>query len=97
MLHRAPTLLLISSAVSGCASLQGFAAGETGSAPSALVAKWTAAEAYATGVDFLQRGDYDAARRAWDRCLAMARPDSPERLDCMVARERLAYPADGEP
>lgn len=96
MLRRALTLLLISAAVSGCASLKEFAV-EPDTASSALVAKATAAEAYATGVDFLQRGNYDAARRAWDRCLAMARPDSPERLDCMVARERLAYPADSEP
>lgn len=96
MLRRALLLVTIAPAVSGCASLRSLAAEDPYAPSPALVAKVTAAESYAAGVDSLQRGDYEAARRAWDRCLASARPDSPERLDCMVARERLAYPAGDE-
>ena len=96
MLRRALLLITILIAVSGCASLKDLAAEDPYAPSPALVAKASAAESYAAGVDYLQRGDYEAARRAWDRCLAAARPDSPERLDCMVARERLAYPAGDE-
>ncbi len=96
MVRRGLTLLLLCSAFSGCASLREFAADAAPERQVAVV-KTTPEQAYAAGVDYLQRGDYDAARREWDKCLAMSAPDSPARLDCMVARERLAYPAAYEP
>lgn len=96
MVRRGLTALLFACAFSGCASVREFAA-DPGPEPSAPVVKSTPEQAYAAGVDYLQRGDYDAARREWDKCLAMAAPDSNARLDCMVARERLAYPAASEP
>ncbi len=91
-----PLLIMLACAFSGCASVRQFAS-DVDSGPPVLIVKSTPARAYAAGVDYLQRGDYDAARREWDRCLAMAAPDSPARLDCLVARERLESPGAYEP
>jgi len=96
VLRRGLAFLLFSCAVSGCASLRELAADAAPERPVA-VPRATPAQAYQAGVDALIRGDHDGARHAWDRCLAMSAPDSAERLDCLVARERLAYPAADEP
>lgn len=96
MLRRGFRFLLLSCALSGCASLTQFDA--PAPVPAAVVVpRRTPAEAYQAGVQALIRGDDEAARREWDRCLAISTPDSSERLDCLVARERLAYPAANEP
>jgi hypothetical protein len=92
-------LLLLSillGAASGCASIQtalNDAAPETPKPPRAL----TPEAAYNAGVLDMVRGDSDAARREWDRCLAMAEPGSDSRVDCMVALERMGNPAAQEP
>lgn len=49
-------------------------------------------QAYFSGVLMMQRGDPDRARREWNRCLAMSTADSPYRLDCLVALEKLSSP-----
>ena len=79
-------------AVSGCASLNAAFTDSPSEAP-VVVPKSTPDQAYNAGVIFLERGDYDAARREWDRCLAMSAPDSPSRVDCMVAIEKLTVPS----
>ena len=49
-------------------------------------------QAYFAGVLLMQRGDPDRARREWNRCLAISSADSPYRLDCLVALEKLSSP-----
>jgi Flp pilus assembly protein TadD len=56
------------------------------------VPRTTPDQAYNAGVLLMERGDYDAARREWDRCVAMSPPDSSSRVDCAVALEKLATP-----
>lgn len=91
MFRRVPFLFIAVLAASGCASLKNaFTDGP--SEPPVAVPKTTPEQAYNAGVIFLERGDYDAARREWDRCLAMSSPDSSSRVDCMVALEKLAAP-----
>ena len=94
-MNRSLLLVLFACAFSGCAAVNTF----IGDVPPesryeiADVPKMTPMQSYEAGVTYLQRGEYELARHEWDRCLAMAAPDSPARLDCLVARERLAYPA----
>lgn len=78
-------------AASGCASLKNALADAPAEAP-VEVPKTTPEQAYNAGVIFLERGDYDSARREWDRCVAMSAPDSSSRVDCMVALEKMATP-----
>lgn len=81
---------------SGCASLNqalSDAAPEREAPPSARAPRLTPEQAYDAGVFYSERGDYDAARREWDRCVAMSPPDSGSRVDCMVALERLPTPS----
>jgi hypothetical protein len=85
-------LLSFVCALCGCASLKG-AFTDPPSEAAIEVPKTTPEQAYNAGVIFQERGDYDAARREWDRCVAMAAPDSASRLDCMVALEKTASPA----
>ncbi|HXT00185.1 MAG TPA: hypothetical protein VN915_05890 [Elusimicrobiota bacterium] len=97
MFRRAASLSLaaISSlsilAASGCASLKN-ALTDAPSEATVEVPKTTPEQAYDAGVIFLERGDYDAARREWDRCVAMSSPDSSSRVDCMVALEKMSAP-----
>ena len=81
--------------VSACASLKS-AFTDSPSEAAVAIPKSTPEQAYNAGVVFLERGDYDAARREWDRCVAMSPPDSTSRVDCMVALEKLASPGSIE-
>ena len=83
---------LFALAFSGCASLKA-AFTDSPSEAAIEVPKSTPDQAYNAGVIFLERGDFDAARREWDRCVAMSSPDSSSRVDCTVALERLASPS----
>jgi hypothetical protein len=85
-------LLALACAVSGCASVQS-AFTDSPSEAAIVIPKSTPEQAYNAGVLFQERGDYDAARREWDRCVAMSPPDSPSRVDCMIALERAAAPS----
>ncbi len=85
-------LLALACAVSGCAEMK-TAFTDSPSEAAISIPKSTPEESYNAGVIFLERGDYDAARREWDRCVAMSPPDSPSRVDCMVALEKMAQPA----
>lgn len=49
-------------------------------------------QAFYAGLLSMQRGDPDRARREWNRCLAISLADSPYRLDCLVALEKLSAP-----
>jgi hypothetical protein len=89
-------VLFLSCALTGCASLKTFVADDPSEAPVA-VPKMTAAQAYDSGAMNAARGDYDAARRDWNRCLAMSSPESSARMDCLVALERLANPGASQP
>jgi hypothetical protein len=91
MSRRVLAPILLACAVSGCASLKAAFTDAPAEAP-VVIPKSTPEQAYNAGVIFLERGDYDAARREWDRCVAMSPPDSPSRVDCMVALEKLAGP-----
>lgn len=82
-----PFLLIC--ALSGCASLKTFVSDGPGSAP-VVVPKMTPAQSYDAGVLNMTRGDYSAARRDWERCLAMTTPESSLRGDCLAALEQLA-------
>lgn len=95
MFRRAPFLLLLVCAVSGCALLKN-AFTDSPSEAAVEVPKTTPEQAYNAGVIFQERGDFDSARREWDRCLAMSAPDSDARVDCMVALEKTASPAPME-
>ena len=95
MFRRASLLLLAALSVSGCASLKHAFVDSPADAP-VEVPKTTPEQAYDAGVIFLERGDYDAARREWDRCVAMSSPDSSSRVDCMVALEKLSTPGSIE-
>ena len=57
----------------------------------------TPARDYEAGALNVVRGDYAAARRDFDRCLATSSPASAARLDCLVAREQLAGRIAREP
>jgi hypothetical protein len=95
--RRGPLLfILLCCAASGCASLKSLVADDPADAPVAIP-KMTPAQAYGSGALNAARGDYDAARRDWNRCLAMSTPESSARMDCMVALERLAGPVATEP
>ena len=82
-------------AVSGCASVTS-AFTDSPSEAAVVIPKSTPEQSYNAGVLLLERGDYDAARRAWDRCVAMSPPDSASRVDCMVALEKMAAPGTME-
>lgn len=84
-------LLVLAGAVSGCASLKS-AFTDSPSEAAIEVPKTTPEQAYNAGVIFQERGDFDAARREWNRCVAMSTPDSSARVDCMVALEKTALP-----
>lgn len=95
--RRGPLLfLLLCCAASGCASVKSFVADEA-SVPPVQVPKLTPAQAYESGAVNAARGDYVAARRDWNRCLAMSSPESEARMDCLVALERLAGTSSIEP
>ncbi|MFI5345824.1 MAG: hypothetical protein ACHQ51_05575 [Elusimicrobiota bacterium] len=95
--RRGPLLfLLLCCAASGCASLKTFVADDY-AAPPVEVPKMTPAQAYDSGAMNAARGDYVAARRDWNRCLAMSSPESSARMDCLVALERLAGTSSNEP
>jgi hypothetical protein len=81
-------LLALSGCVSGCASLRSALTDAPVDVP-----KSTPEQAYNTGVMYLERGDSAAARREWDRCLAMSAPGSGANMDCALALEKLASPA----
>ena len=91
MSRRALAIFVLSCVVSGCAEVKSAFTDSPSEAP-VVIPKSTPEQAYNAGVIFLERGDYDAARREWDRCVAMSPPDSPSRVDCMVALEKLAGP-----
>jgi hypothetical protein len=91
MRSRLLPLLVLSCAVTGCASMKDAFTDSPSEAP-VVIPKSTPEQAYNAGIIFLERGDYDAARREWDRCVAMSPPDAPSRVDCMVALEKLAAP-----
>jgi hypothetical protein len=85
-------LPVLALAFSGCASLKS-AFTDSPSEAVIEVPKTTPEQAYNAGVIFQERGDFDSARREWNRCLAMSAPDSAARLDCLVALEKTASPA----
>lgn len=91
MFRRTLAVLLLACAASGCASVKAAFTDSPSEAP-VEVPKITPEEAYNAGVIDQERGDYDAARREWDRCVAMSAPDSSSRVDCMVALEKTASP-----
>lgn len=99
--RRALFFLLIASSLtlSGCAALAPLVADDPSEARAlpADIPKTTPAQAYDAGVLDVERGDYDGARREWNRCLAMATPDSSLRVDCLVALEKLAVPGSLQP
>ncbi|HEX4047143.1 MAG TPA: hypothetical protein VH309_04890 [Elusimicrobiota bacterium] len=89
------SLLVLACAVSGCAALNaGFADDDAPPEAAAPAPPLTPEQAYDDGILLQERGEYDAARREWDRCLAISSPDSPARVDCMVALEKTAAPAE---
>jgi hypothetical protein len=96
-------LLALVCAASGCASLQSALDAPDDEARSAAAAaiptirKITPEAAYDAGALALVRGDDAAARREWDRCLAISSADSPSRVNCLVALERLANQTAMEP
>ncbi len=90
-MDRRPVLLAAVLLSCGCASLRDLAASANAPLPPDPP-RVTAAQAYQDGLLALTRGDADAARRSWDRCLALSAAESPERLDCSVALERLDLP-----
>ena len=101
-------LLALAAAVSGCAGLKSALADPSFDASSeglsdAPADRWipapkvTADQAYDAGVLDLVRGDDVAARREWNRCVAISTPDSAARLDCMVALEKLAAASVSSP
>lgn len=94
--RRALALLILSGALTGCASVRSLVADGPGDPP-VEVPKLTPAQAYDEGVLNVTRGDYAAARRDWNRCLAMTTAESPLREDCLVALEKLANPETLEP
>ena len=94
--RRGLSLLLFVLAFSGCASMKAFVADDY-AAPPVEVPKMTPTQAYESGAMNAARGDYVAAKRDWNRCLAMSQPDSSARMDCMVALERLAGTTSVEP
>jgi hypothetical protein len=96
MRRRALPLLLLACAVSGCASLTS-ALSDSPSEAAVEVPKSTPEQSYNAGVLDHVRGDDDAARRDWNRCVAMSSPESDSRVDCLVALEKLASPASLEP
>lgn len=75
--RRGLLLFLSLSVLTGCASLP------------APVPKMTPSQSYEAGMLNMTRGDYAAARRDWNRCLAMTNPESRERGDCLAALEQL--------
>lgn len=83
------SILALAGAALGCASLKS-AFTDSPAEAAVAVPKSTPEQSYNAGVLFLERGDYDAARREWDRCVAMSPPDSQSRVDCTVALEKLA-------
>jgi hypothetical protein len=95
MFRRVPFLILAALAASGCASLKN-ALTDSPAEAAVVVPKTTPEQSYNAGVLYLERGDYDAARREWDRCVAMSAPDSSSRVDCTVALEKLATPGSIE-
>jgi len=95
MFRRAAVLFLAVAAASGCASLKGAFTDSPSDAP-VEIPKTTPEQAYNAGVIFLERGDYESARREWDRCVAMSAPDSSSRVDCMVALEKMSTPGSIE-
>ena len=95
MFRRAAFLCFAVLAASGCASLKNAFTDSPAEAP-VEVPKTTPEQAYNAGVIYLERGDYEAARREWDRCVAMSAPDSSSRVDCMVALEKMATPGSIE-
>jgi hypothetical protein len=90
-------LLILACAVSGCASLQAELADAPSDDAPAPVARTTPQAAYDAGVLDMVRGDDAGARSEWNRCLAISSADSPSRLDCLVALEKLASPSSLEP
>jgi hypothetical protein len=59
-------------------------------APTPVAEAPTPAQDYETGALLHTRGDDEGARKRWMRCIDDSSADSPERLDCLVALERLA-------
>jgi len=94
--RRGLLLFLFCSAFSGCAAVKSFTEDPNGPVP-VDVPRMTPAESYDSGVMNVTRGDYAAARRDMNRCVAMTAPDSALRGDCLVALEKLADPAALEP
>jgi hypothetical protein len=100
VLRRILPIVALVCAASGCASLRAALSDEPFDAKTeaeAAAAEPTPQAAYEAGLLDLERGDNDAARREWDQCLELSAPDSPSRLDCMVAIERLAPSASMVP
>ena len=95
--RRLPLVLLFACAASGCASLQSALADAPSDVAPAPVVKTTPEAAYNAGLLDMVRGDDAAARRDWNRCLAMSSADSPSRVDCMVALEKLSSLPSMEP
>ena len=90
--RRGLLFIVLACALSGCASMKAFVA--DGPPDAAVeIPKMTPAQSYDSGVMNVTRGDYAAARRDWNRCLAATSPDSSLRMDCLVALEKLANPS----
>jgi hypothetical protein len=83
-------------AFSGCASMEASEEDGPAVAPAPLLRR-TPEQSYDAGMTALVRGDAAAAALEWDRCLAASAPDSPARLDCMVALEKLAVRSSSTP
>lgn len=94
--RRGLLFLLLSFLASGCASVKNFIADDMAE-PRVVVPKLTPSQAYDSGLMNVARGDYDAARRDWNRCLAMTTAENPARMDCLVALEKLANPESLNP
>ena len=91
MNRRGLLLLLISGCVSGCATMSDdFVDQPPASSYAVVTPRLTPEQVYEAGALDLVRGDSEGARRKWDLCVEMAPADSPARLDCMVALEKMA-------
>jgi hypothetical protein len=94
MKRRLAVLLVLAFALSGCASLGGFAADDfpLDDKPTPAAEAPTPAEDYSAGQALHARGDDAGARARWTRCVEESPASAPEHLDCLVAIESLVPP-----
>jgi len=88
--RRILAVAVLSALLSGCASLGAPPDVLMPPAPTPAAEAPTPSQDYDAGALLHTRGDDEGARRHWMRCIDDSSAASPERLDCLVALERLA-------